>query len=212
MDGVKSFGGILLVVGALYFLRPIFPFLQSLASPHIGFLLGAILVTILGIGLGAVHLSFSGSALQSARKGLGVLLTVVGLTSVVNWYFVPDSVVGWRYSEADTYSEAKASDRWVVVDFGAEWCAPCKELEKIFAQEDIFAEITEHLIPLKFDVTDATDEQLALMDKYKAGELPAVIFLREAGQEVTRYNNKAPDRESFVQTLCSVIGQKQASE
>ena len=163
MDGVKSFGAILLIVGGIYFLRPIFPALQELAQPGWIFFFTALGAVVLGILLGAVHLSFSGSKAQALRKAAGVLLTVAGFTAIVNWYFTPDRDIGWRYDETVAFQEAKENNLLVMIDFGADWCAPCKELEKIMAKDAVFSEMTQHLVPLKFDVTDSTDEQLSLI-------------------------------------------------
>jgi hypothetical protein len=49
-------------VVAIYFLRPILPALTRLSDPSPGFLAGSAVVALIGLALGAVHLSFAGPA------------------------------------------------------------------------------------------------------------------------------------------------------
>ena len=58
MDGIKSIGGLALVVVALYFLRPIVPSLRGVAAPTPVTLFAAVGLVVLGLALGAVHRPF----------------------------------------------------------------------------------------------------------------------------------------------------------
>ena len=55
MDAIKSFGGLALLVVALYFLRPIFPALVSLMAKTPTYLIASIGLVIVGLALGAIH-------------------------------------------------------------------------------------------------------------------------------------------------------------
>jgi len=205
MDGVKSFCAILLLVGAYYFLRPVYPGLAKLAQPTTTFALGALGVAIVGMAMGGIKLSFAGTSWAvKIRKGIGVFLATVGLIGLVNWYFTPKRDIKWVTDEVVAFEEAKAHELLVLVDFGAKWCAPCLELEKIMAEDDVFADMTKYYVPLKFDVTEQNDADEALMKKYNAGELPAILFLDADGKELARYNDKSVNRDSFVKTLRDV--------
>src|SRR5258706_1724814 len=74
MEWVKSAGGILLLLGGIYFLKPLLPFMRHLAVPETWFLLTAISLIIAGLAIGAIHLSFHGSALEKIRKATGIAL------------------------------------------------------------------------------------------------------------------------------------------
>src|ERR1044071_9307606 len=78
MEWVKSAGGILLLLGGIYFLQPLLPFMRHLAVPETWFLAVSIAVIVAGIALGAIHLSFHGSGLDKLRKGLGITLVIAG--------------------------------------------------------------------------------------------------------------------------------------
>lgn len=200
MDWVKSAGGIALLVMGIYFLRPIVPQLEQMGNASFAFLAGALAVAVLGLVLGAVHLSFHGGAGERARKGLGVLLTVVGASGVMSWALSADRVLEWRHDEAAAFAEAKSSNKGVMIDFAASYCVPCKKLEKTFAADDVYSRITSGYVPLKFDVSKGTDQDDERQEKYGAETLPAVILLDAQGRELGRIREYVGPDE-FVKVL-----------
>jgi thiol:disulfide interchange protein DsbD len=190
MEGVKSFGGIALIGVALYFLRPIIPQLQKLVHTSLVFLAVAIGVAVIGVVIGAVHLSFKGaSRSHQLRKGVGVVLVVAGGFGAINWAVTADRHLPWRTDEAAAFAEAREQDKGVMIDVAAEWCIPCKQLEKnTFAAVGVYEKILDDYIPLKLDVTKDTEADEALRAKYNAPNLPAVIFLDADGNELGRVN------------------------
>jgi thiol:disulfide interchange protein DsbD len=211
MEWVKSFGGIALLGVGIYFLRPIIPALRKATDPGMAFLLGSIVVGAIGLALGAIHLSFHDRAAIKARKGLAVVLTVVGITGVVNWSLTPPSVLPWQHDEVVAFDMAKQSDRGVMIDFSAEWCLPCKELEtKTFSAFEVRERVTDGFVPLKFDVTEDSDEDEELKERYDAENLPAVIFLDAEGKELGRVNKFLPPDE-FISAMDKMQAPRQAS-
>jgi thiol:disulfide interchange protein DsbD len=211
MEWVKSFGGIALLAVGIYFMRPIIPALRKATDPGMAFLFGAIAVAIIGLGLGAIHLSFHDRAAIKARKGLAVVLTLVGITGVVNWSLTPPSVLPWEHDEKLAFAEAKESGRGVMIDFAAEWCLPCKELEaKTFSAFEVRERVADGYVPLKFDVTEDSERDEKLKERYHAENLPAVIFLDAEGKELGRVNKFLPPDE-FIATMDKLESPRQAS-
>ncbi len=177
MEYVKSFGGIALLAVGLYFLRPIAEPLRKAVDTSTLFLLIAIGVTVVGLALGAIHLSFHSKTSHKARKGLGVVLTVIGITGIVNWAVTPNRILPWEKDERNAFVMAKQQNKGIMIDFSAKWCLPCKELEHTFAKEGVYEAIVKDYVPLKFDVSKDNDENEKLQERYNAASLPVVLFI-----------------------------------
>jgi thiol:disulfide interchange protein DsbD len=208
MDGIKSFGGIGLLGVAIHFLRPVWPAIDNASTAAIAavgspttLLLVGIALGVAGIALGSIHLSFHGSAAMKARKSLAVALTVVGITAGVSGILVPDRILEWRHDEKIAFADAKAENKGVLIDFGADWCLPCKAIEKVFGEKEVFTALNNDFIPLKFDVSKSSDANEALQARYQATSLPAVLFLDSDGNELMRYTGKTPDAKSMLKFI-----------
>jgi thioredoxin:protein disulfide reductase len=189
MEWVKSAGGILLLLGGIYFLKPLLPFMRHLAVPETWFLAASIAVIVAGIALGAIHLSFHGSRLDKLRKGLGIALVLAGAFAAWSYKLTPRQKLPYLVDdETAAFAKARAENKGVMVDFSATWCVPCGELELTFGDDDVHDAITKNFVPLKFDVSTDDATSAERRGRYKAGTLPAVVFLTTDGHPVGRVN------------------------
>ncbi len=185
MEGVKSFGGIALLVMAIYFLLPVIPALRGLASVEYWYATAAAMALVVGIVLGAIHLTFSGPLLSKLRKGTGILLVTAGAVALILWATTPRRKITW-VTEAEGRTMASSQKRPIVVDFAAKWCAPCAEFEvKTFADPKVY-EAMQQFVTIKIDATKSTDEIKKLKKKYGAETLPTVVVLDHTGKELAR--------------------------
>ncbi len=70
----------------------------------------------------------------------------------------------------------KNTTKPVMLDFYAQWCVSCKELEHITYADPKVQEILSHYTLLKIDVTNNTDEDKALQKRFNIFGPPALIF------------------------------------
>lgn len=203
MDGVKSAFGVIMLVAALYFLRNVLAPLRAYGrADGRSFLLhGAIAAT--GVLIGAIHLSFHDGAARMARKLLGILLLTFGLFGIIASILAPvNTSVGadgkaapqlaWLTSEPQALARAQAEHKPLLIDFGAEWCLPCKEMErKTFSDAHVRSELSRFIL-LRVDCTEETEENKALMKKYDSDTLPAVLVFDSAQQKVVKLSEFTP--------------------
>lgn len=91
----------------------------------------------------------------------------------------------WQpYSEA-ALQQAITDKKPVIVDFYADWCAACKELEKHTFTNQQFQLLANNFVLLKFDATDAESPAFEKMrEKYGIVGLPFILFLDSKGEWV----------------------------
>lgn len=77
-----------------------------------------------------------------------------------------------------------ASSKPVMLDFYADWCVSCKELEAITFKDAEVIKKLEGFTLLKADVTDNNDEHKALQSKYGIVGPPGLIFWDTTNKEV----------------------------
>ena len=200
MDWVKSALGVLLVALAATYVRDAFPALRSAASsaarawgPKGGIALAAGLAG-LGVLLGAIHRRFGAGPREAVLKGLGVTLVagaVLLRLSALN-VGVESTGLVWnlRYAGEGTRPEpveaalarARAEHRPVMIDFFAEWCAACKELDRETYVAPAVVEEAERFVRIKVDGTNAQDPVDALYQRFGVNGLPTVAFISSEGQ------------------------------
>ena len=75
----------------------------------------------------------------------------------------------------------------MLLDFYADWCVSCKELEReTFADSTVRAALAE-MVTLRADVTANDDDDRALMEKFGIIGPPAILFFGPDGRERRKY-------------------------
>lgn len=171
MIQVKKAMGFILIAMAFYFLRPL---IGDLAFQY---------GVALSLLTGAAFLFFAQGA-RVWRLGLGILLLVSGVAFAIPR--AKGAEVQWTKYDTKALAAAKSSGKPVVIDFYADWCLPCKELDhKTFSKAEV-SEGMDRFVRLKADLTVASDEQTkALTKQYGILGVPTIVFLDANGNELT---------------------------
>ena len=129
----------------------------------------------------------------------GVLVFVGAVSGATNPLeplskFTSKTVVGevnasklkWNYVKTNEELDAaiKASSKPVMLDFYADWCVSCKELEAItFKDASVISKLEEFTL-LKADVTKNTDDDKAMQKRFGVVGPPALIFWDKENNEI----------------------------
>jgi thiol:disulfide interchange protein DsbD len=104
--------------------------------------------------------------------------------------------------------EAKAASQPVMLDFTAEWCISCKEMEEYtFPDAGVIGALKPFML-LRADVTDNNDDDQALLKRFRSFGPPTIAFFDAGGTE--RENFKlvgfvpAPEFTAHVERLAAL--------
>ncbi len=192
MESVKRVFGVIMLLGAIYF-----------AKAHMADWVTALLTA--GVLLSTAVFGWpsddsEGPRITKAYKLYSVVAGVVGAWLLValmatHGFILPPLQLGggagveaqgphieWVSDEAAAMERARAENKPLVIDFTAEWCAACQELEHITYQDPRVIERSASFVPVMLDSTDAKDATVkALQEKYEVLGLPTVVFVLPDG-------------------------------
>lgn len=93
--------------------------------------------------------------------------------------------LAWAMYSEETLIEAQKEAKPVMIDFFAEWCAACHELEKKTFSTPRFHELAQQFRLVRFDATEDTEEIQRVLKKYNVKGLPTVLFINRNGDVLT---------------------------
>ena len=177
MEGVEHIFGFLLIGMAIYFLDPILP--KSIQ----GYLL-----PIFGI-IAAIILLFIDKTANNA-KGFRIFKTIFSLIviAISIYSLIPKENLEpeWRNFSIQAYETSMKNNERMVIDFYADWCIPCKELDALtFSDERVIKEMGR-FTNYKLDMTKTTDENEALRKRFNVIGMPTVLIIDSQSKEMNR--------------------------
>lgn len=190
MKNVKYIFGVLMLAVAVWFMGRILPGTLTL-------LLWGLLLTVCATYMGALERLDAAGGWQKLRKGVAIVMMVYGIALVVGAasgsqdIFRPlQFATGKNVSQARlpfvtiksndeldaVLSNARQQDFIVMLDFYAEWCISCKEMERYtFPHPEVQSALADVRL-LKADVTANDDIDQALMQRFGIIGPPAILF------------------------------------
>lgn len=219
MEEVKRFFGLMLLGVALWTLQPVISAPLSLALWGVLAISGAVMFgSVAGNTNGALTKSVARRAAAAVLAAIG-LLQLVGAASGGSDPLQPLAQLRDRGSAnlavaqrepnfhivrtvADLDEHLKTAGRPVVLDFYADWCVSCKEMERYtFSDPTVRSKLASALL-LKADVTANNEADRELLKHFKLFGPPGTIFFDAKGNEVRSARIAGfQDSRRFLQTL-----------
>ena len=193
MEGVKIIFGLILFGMALNTMAPLIP-------DNVFKIIFPLYIILSGVYLILIDKKGKSSPVYSKVKYIIAIFAIIFGT----WNLKPKdaaSEVNWTVlnSVESIESRIKSESKPVMIDFYADWCAQCKELDEYTYTDPEIVELSESLNNIKIDLTK---ENSSITEKYDIKGLPVVIFMNESGEEykdlrVTGFLNPEDFREKI---------------
>jgi len=197
MRAVKQFFGVLLLAVATWIIAPVIPVAVQM-------LLWAALLVGSGVFLGALEpLPIGASGWVRLWKALGVLALLAGVAQGIGAFSGardPLRPLAGIFSEstesqkplpfetvktlAGLDARLKTADKVAMLDFYADWCVSCKEMERFtFSDPQVQARLGRMAL-LRADVTANTADDKALLRRFRLFGPPGIVFFDANGREI----------------------------
>ena len=188
MDAVKKFFGVLMLAMALWLVSPVLPPLLQM------------------LGWSALLLGYAAWLLRAPRRTastvLALLFAALGLVQLAGAAtggrdpFAPLATLGigapahgLAFTRVRNVAEldaalAKLDGKTAMLDFYADWCVSCKEMEKLtFVDPKVQAQLANTVL-LQVDVTANNADDKAMLKRFGLFGPPGIILFNAAGQEI----------------------------
>jgi thiol:disulfide interchange protein DsbD len=203
MEAVKRAFGVILLGTAVWFVSPVIPvWAQMLAW--------AVLLIVPAVYMHALDsLPAHANGWHRLWKGVGILMLLYGGALIVGvlagsrdplqplQFLAARSASGKAVAAEATHTayvkvatvaeleaKVKAAGKPVMLDFYADWCISCKEMERFTMSDPEVRRRLERFLLVQADVTQNTPDDQALLKRFKLYGPPGIIFFDARGQEL----------------------------
>jgi thiol:disulfide interchange protein DsbD len=222
MNATKAVFGVIMLAVAVWMLSRVIP-------PTVTMLLWAMLLVLPAIYLSAIDtLPEHASGWRKLWKGVGLMMLVYGVLLLIglsmgnsnplkplqgfamtNAQAAEQGLVFQRVHSVEELEakvkQANSEGKRVMLDFYADWCVSCKEMEAYTFADAKVKQALSNFVLLQADVTANSEADKALLEKFKLIGPPAILFFGTDQQEHPEHRVIGyQDAETFVKTLQQV--------
>ena len=195
MEGVRNIFGFILIAMAIYFLDPLLPEILST------YLLPLFLI---GSALYILFIDKLANDVRGYRIFKSVFSVIIIAASVWILWPVEKQSPEWEKYTTEIYEASLNSNDKIIIDFYADWCIPCKELDALtFSDPEVIKALSE-FNSYKVDMTKTMSDETALIrEKFKIIGMPTVLLIDSKGEEIHRITGFL-NAEEFLKLISDI--------
>ena len=219
MEAIKKAFGVVLLATALWIVSPLLPVSAQMAG-------WAALLIVPAIFMHAIDpLPSHANAAMRFWKGVGLLMLLTGTAMLAGALsgatdpLRPLAALGSGHASAETRAlpferirslaeldaRARAAGKPVMLDFYADWCVSCKEMERFTFSDPRVQQRLSGWLLLQADVTANSDNDKALLARFGLFGPPGILFFNNKGEELPDVRVIGYQRaEDFLATLAQL--------
>ncbi len=200
MDAVKRFFGVLLLAVAIYMVSPVIPLAAQMLAWAALLIVSAVFLRVidplppqahgaqrLGKGVGVIALLAGAAYLVGALSGgKDIFQPLSGLTSRNGAPSAAGETLFTRVATGAALDDAikAANGKPVLLDFYADWCVSCKEMERFTFTDEKVRQRLAGMVKVQADVTANSSEHQALLKRFHLFGPPGIVFFDKNGNEI----------------------------
>ena len=219
MEAIKKAFGVVLLATALWIVSPLLPVSAQMAG-------WAALLIVPAIFMHAIDpLPSHANAAMRFWKGVGLLMLLTGAAMLAGALsgatdpLRPLAALGSGNASAETRAlpferirslaeldaRARAAGKPVMLDFYADWCVSCKEMERFTFSDPRVQQRLSGWLLLQADVTANSDDDKELLARFGLFGPPGILFFNNKGEELPDVRVIGYQRaEDFLATLAQL--------
>ena len=198
MDTVKRFFGVLLIAVAIYLVSPLIPVVAQMLAWAALLIVSAMFLRVID------PLPQHAHGFQRFSKGVGVIALLAGAAYLIGAFSGAKDILrplsGLAAGDTATASEPlfkriataaeldlaikAASGKPVMLDFYADWCVSCKEMERFTFTDAQVQQRLAGMIKVQADVTSNNAGHQALLKRFRLFGPPGIVFFDKNGNEI----------------------------
>lgn len=195
MEAVKHIFGFILLGMALYFLLPLLPkSFSGYVLPIFAIITAAYLLVFEKFGNNV-------KGFRLFKISFSIIILAVAIYALMP---TGKAEINWKSYNTTTSLTNIKSGKGAIIDFYADWCIPCKELDASTFKDPRVIKVSKNFLTYKANMTKSLSPGVeALRNKYKIIGVPTVLIINSKGQEVERITGFV-DANKFLKILNDV--------
>ncbi|MBN1907282.1 MAG: thioredoxin family protein [Deltaproteobacteria bacterium] len=175
---IKKVMGWVMIFMGYYFLSTL------IKNPMIHYVLFGVLAIIAAIHLG--WLDKTGARLKSfsLMKNIAGIVIIIAAGLYLFTAIDLSEHIKWTPFDQTYLEEAKENKKPVIMDVYADWCLPCRHMEKTVFNDLEIVRLSKGFTTLRIDITRKQPEQETIRKLYSIDGAPTIIFFDKEGNEI----------------------------